>query len=80
MPGLPNHATLYPHLVNQLVPGGTLAVQTPDNLDEPAHRLARGAAAHGPADSCRKAAFSLSVNGARNGLRADALNHSTTAA
>ena len=30
---LPDHATLYPHLVNQLTPGGTLAVQTPDNLD-----------------------------------------------
>ncbi|RMP65316.1 hypothetical protein ALQ18_200002 [Pseudomonas marginalis pv. marginalis] len=45
---LPNHATLYPHLVNQLMPGGTLAVQTPDNLDEPAHRLARDVAADGP--------------------------------
>ncbi|PIB61281.1 trans-aconitate 2-methyltransferase [Pseudomonas sp. 2822-17] len=45
---LPDHATLYPHLVNQLNPGGTLAVQTPDNLDEPAHRLAREVAADGP--------------------------------
>ncbi|PMX24524.1 MULTISPECIES: trans-aconitate 2-methyltransferase [unclassified Pseudomonas] len=45
---LPDHATLYPHLVNQLTPGGTLAVQTPDNLDEPAHRLAREVAADGP--------------------------------
>ena len=45
---LPDHATLYPHLVNQLNPGGTLAVQTPDNLDEPAHRLARDVAADGP--------------------------------
>ncbi len=45
---LPDHASLYPHLVNQLTPGGTLAVQTPDNLDEPAHRLAREVAAQGP--------------------------------
>ncbi|MFB3302043.1 trans-aconitate 2-methyltransferase [Pseudomonas sp. AMR01] len=45
---LPDHATLYPHLVNQLTPGGALAVQTPDNLDEPAHRLAREVAADGP--------------------------------
>ncbi|NWB24307.1 MULTISPECIES: trans-aconitate 2-methyltransferase [unclassified Pseudomonas] len=45
---LPDHATLYPHLVNQLTPGGTLAAQTPDNLDEPAHKLAREVAADGP--------------------------------
>jgi len=45
---LPDHATLYPHLVSQLAPGGTLAVQTPDNLDEPAHRLAREVATDGP--------------------------------
>lgn len=45
---LPDHARLYPHLVQQLTPGGTLAVQTPDNLDEPAHRLAREVAAEGP--------------------------------
>ncbi|MBV4452918.1 MULTISPECIES: trans-aconitate 2-methyltransferase [Pseudomonas] len=45
---LPDHATLYPHLISQLSPGGTLAVQTPDNLDEPAHRLAREVAADGP--------------------------------
>jgi trans-aconitate 2-methyltransferase len=45
---LPDHATLYPRLVNQLAPGGTLAVQTPDNLEEPSHRLARHVAAEGP--------------------------------
>lgn len=45
---LPDHATLYPHLVSHLTPGGTLAVQTPDNLDEPAHQLARDLAAQGP--------------------------------
>ena len=45
---LPDHGTLYPHLVSKLAPGGSLAVQTPDNLEEPAHRLARQVAADGP--------------------------------
>ncbi len=45
---LPDHATLYPRLVSKLAPGGSLAVQTPDNLEEPAHRLAREVAADGP--------------------------------
>ncbi|CAK9889713.1 MULTISPECIES: trans-aconitate 2-methyltransferase [Pseudomonas] len=38
---LPDHALLYPHLVRQLTAGGSLAIQTPDNLDEPAHRQIR---------------------------------------
>jgi trans-aconitate 2-methyltransferase len=42
---VPDHAQLYPRLVSLLNPGGVLAVQTPDNLDEPAHRLAREIAA-----------------------------------
>lgn len=45
---LPDHATLYPRLVSRLAPGGSLAVQTPDNLEEPAHRFAREVAADGP--------------------------------
>lgn len=45
---LPDHARLYPHLIGKLAPGGLLAVQTPDNLDEPAHRILREVAAHGP--------------------------------
>lgn len=45
---LPDHAELYPRLVSKLAPGGSLAVQTPDNIDEPAHRLAREVAASGP--------------------------------
>ncbi|MDD1015450.1 trans-aconitate 2-methyltransferase [Pseudomonas rubra] len=38
---LPDHAVLYPRLVRQLAVGGSLAIQTPDNLDEPAHRQIR---------------------------------------
>ncbi len=45
---LPDHAVLYPRLVEQLAPGGSLAVQTPDNMEEPSHRLAREVAATGP--------------------------------
>ncbi len=45
---LPDHATLYPQLVAQLAEGGCLAVQTPDNLAEPAHRIARDLAAQPP--------------------------------
>ena len=45
---LPDHAALYPRLVSRLAAGGSLAVQTPDNLEEPAHRLAREVAAQGP--------------------------------
>jgi trans-aconitate 2-methyltransferase len=45
---LPDHATLYPRLVQNLTSDGSLAVQTPDNLQEPAHRLAREVAGDGP--------------------------------
>ena len=45
---LPDHASLLPRLVRQLRPGGCLAVQVPDNLDEPSHRLMREVAAGGP--------------------------------
>lgn len=33
------HDSLLPHLVSQLASGGILAVQMPDNLDQPTHRL-----------------------------------------
>ncbi|PIJ50502.1 trans-aconitate 2-methyltransferase [Erwinia sp. OLTSP20] len=36
-----DHHKLLPALVNQLPPAGVLAVQMPDNLDEPSHRLMR---------------------------------------
>ena len=45
---VPDHAALLPRLVGKLAPGGSLAVQMPDNLDEPAHRLMRDIAAEGP--------------------------------
>ena len=38
---VPDHRSLYPHLMAQLAAGGCLAVQTPDNLSEPPHRVAR---------------------------------------
>ncbi len=45
---VPDHAAVFPRLVAKLAPGGVLAVQMPDNLDEPAHRLMREVAAGGP--------------------------------
>ena len=38
---LPDHGKLLPRLFAALTPGGVLAVQMPDNLDEPSHRLMR---------------------------------------
>ena len=42
---VPNHETLMPALLSRLTQGGSLAVQMPDNLEEPAHRLMREVAA-----------------------------------
>ena len=41
---LPDHARLLPQLFAQLRPGGVLALQMPDNFDEPSHRLMRSLA------------------------------------
>jgi trans-aconitate 2-methyltransferase len=38
---LPDHATLFPSLVQQVRKGGVLAVQMPHSFDEPSHRLMR---------------------------------------
>lgn len=38
---VPDQARLLPRLMGLLAPGGVLAVQVPDNLDEPSHRLMR---------------------------------------
>lgn len=54
---VPDHTTLLPRLMSRLAPGGVLAVQIPDNLDEPSHALMREVAAEPPfADPLRDAA------------------------
>ncbi|HEY1685266.1 MAG TPA: trans-aconitate 2-methyltransferase [Tepidisphaeraceae bacterium] len=45
---LPDHATLLLFLLSKLSPSGNLAVQIPDNFDEPSHQLLRQIAAKGP--------------------------------
>lgn len=45
---LPDHAALLPRLAGRLAPRGSLAVQMPDNLEEPAHVLMREVASSGP--------------------------------
>lgn len=42
---VPDHAQLLPRLFAQLAPGGVLALQMPDNWQEPTHRLMREVAA-----------------------------------
>ena len=44
---VPDHKSLLPALIAKLGAGGSLAVQMPDNLDEPAHLLIREIAADG---------------------------------
>jgi trans-aconitate 2-methyltransferase len=38
---VPDHESLLPALIAKLAPGGSLAVQIPDNLDEPSHHAMR---------------------------------------
>ena len=45
---LPNHTRLLPQLVAKLAAGGVLAIQMPDNLEDPAHKLMREIANEGP--------------------------------
>lgn len=42
---LPDHPAVLVRLMGQLAPGGVLAVQMPDNIAEPSHRLMREVAA-----------------------------------
>jgi trans-aconitate 2-methyltransferase len=42
------HEKMFPQLMDWLAPGGTLAVQMPDNRQEPSHALMRLIAADGP--------------------------------
>jgi trans-aconitate 2-methyltransferase len=45
---IPGHETLFPTLIAKLRPGGALALQIPDNLEEPSHRLMGEVASDGP--------------------------------
>lgn len=45
---LPDHLAIFERLMGHLKPGGVLAVQMPDNLDEPSHQAMRETAAEGP--------------------------------
>jgi trans-aconitate 2-methyltransferase len=45
---VPDHASLFPRWVEALSPGGSLAVQMPDNLAEPSHVLMQEVACDGP--------------------------------
>jgi trans-aconitate 2-methyltransferase len=45
---VPDHASLLPALASRLSDGRSLAIQMPDNLNEPSHRLMREVAANGP--------------------------------
>lgn len=45
---LPEHPAVFQRLMGLLAPGGALAVQMPDNLSEPSHRLMRETAAEMP--------------------------------
>jgi trans-aconitate 2-methyltransferase len=54
---VPGHASVLLRLLKELKAGGVLALQMPDNLNEPSHRLMRETAEDGPwADKLRKAA------------------------
>jgi trans-aconitate 2-methyltransferase len=48
MQWVPDHSAVMERLLAGLAPGGVLAVQVPDNQDEPTHRLMRAVAAEGP--------------------------------
>lgn len=45
---VPGHQELLPRLFSTLAPGGVLALQMPDNLQEPSHHLMREVASVGP--------------------------------
>jgi trans-aconitate 2-methyltransferase len=45
---VPDHEALIPGLFAALAPGGVLAIQMPDNREEPTHRLMRELAAEAP--------------------------------
>jgi trans-aconitate 2-methyltransferase len=62
---VPDHARLFPQLFAALTPGGALAVQMPDNLEEPSHVLMR--------ELAREDRFASSI-GAAHAVRARILS------
>ncbi|HTX23353.1 MAG TPA: trans-aconitate 2-methyltransferase [Steroidobacteraceae bacterium] len=55
---VPDHERLIPRLLSRLARGGALAMQVPDNLDEPSHALMRAVA--------RDSRFAPSIGGAND--------------
>ena len=45
---LPDHIAVLPQVLSALQPGGAIAVQMPDNVDQPSHQLMQRAAEAGP--------------------------------
>ncbi|TCV99826.1 trans-aconitate 2-methyltransferase [Biostraticola tofi] len=45
---VPDHQTLLPKLMSYIAPGGALAIQMPDNREEPTHQLMRQLAGQSP--------------------------------
>lgn len=64
---VPDHASVLLRLLKGMKAGGVLALQMPDNLDEPSHRLMRETAAAGPwANILRHAAGFREIIGTPN--------------
>lgn len=76
---VPDHEALIPRLFDALAPGGVLAIQVPDNRQEPTHRLMREVAAEAPwaiaiGDADKLRTRLLSIEGYYDLLAADAAN------
>ena len=76
---VPDHGTLIPRLFAALAPGGVLAIQMPDNRQEPTHRVMREVAGEAPwaqaiGDADRLRTELLGIEGYYDLLAADAEN------
>jgi trans-aconitate 2-methyltransferase len=74
---VPDHEKLIPRLFAALAPGGVLAIQMPDNREEPTHRLMREVAAEAPwaqaiGDADKLRTMLLPIDGYYDLLAADA--------